>query len=99
MVNDASLPANMDTLVMERNVQGWQGAFRTNPAFHLVLAFFVGIVAGLGAVAFRRLIGLMHNAFFFDQISSSVWSAGRISRASRCLSQRRPESSAKDWPC
>ena len=63
MANDSSLPADMDTLVMERDVQGWQGMFRTNPAFHLMLAFFVGIVAGLGAVAFRRLIGLMHNAF------------------------------------
>ncbi|MHB1321441.1 MAG: chloride channel protein [Acidithiobacillus ferrivorans] len=30
----------------------------------------LGIVADLGAVAFRRLIGLMHNAFFFGQISS-----------------------------
>ncbi|ACH83204.1 MULTISPECIES: chloride channel protein [Acidithiobacillus] len=70
MANDSFLPADMDTLVMERDVQGWQGVFRTNPAFHLVLAFFVGIVAGLGAVAFRRLIGLMHNAFFFGQISS-----------------------------
>ncbi|MHB1641724.1 MAG: hypothetical protein ACYDD9_05120 [Acidithiobacillus sp.] len=42
MVNDSSLPADMGTLVMERDVQGWQGVFRTNPAFHLVLAFFVG---------------------------------------------------------
>ena len=70
MPEDSSLAADMDTLVMERHVKGWQGVFRTNPAFHLILAFFVGIVAGLGAIAFRRLIGLMHNAFFFGQIAS-----------------------------
>jgi len=70
MPEDSSLAADMDTLVMERHVKGWQGVFRTNPAFHLILAFFVGIVAGLGAIAFRRLIGLMHNALFFGQIAS-----------------------------
>ena len=93
MANDSSLPANMDTLVMERNVRGWQGAFRTNPAFHLILAFFVGIVAGLGAVAFRRLIGLMHNAFFFGLERGS--NIARITVSSSTTA----ESSAKGWSC
>jgi CIC family chloride channel protein len=88
MPNIPSLPADTDTLVIERNVKEWQGLLRANPAFHLILAFFVGIVAGLGAVAFRRLIGLMHNAFFFGQMSSrfddlrhsaaSIWGWGVI---------------------
>ncbi len=74
--------------VIEREVGGWQGKLRRNPLFHLLLAFFVGIIAGLGAVAFRRLIGLMHNLFFFGQWSfsfnalqhsaASVWGAGII---------------------
>lgn len=76
------------THVIEREVGGWQGKLRHNPLFHLLLAFFVGIIAGLGAVAFRRLIGLMHNLFFFGQWSfsfnalkhsdASIWGAGII---------------------
>lgn len=34
-----------------------------------VLAFAVGIVTGLGAVVFRALIGLVHNAFFLGRFS------------------------------
>ena len=34
-----------------------------------VLAFIVGIVTGLGAVVFRGLIGLVHNAFFLGRFS------------------------------
>jgi CIC family chloride channel protein len=34
-----------------------------------VLAFIVGIVTGLGAVVFRALIGLVHNAFFLGRFS------------------------------
>jgi CIC family chloride channel protein len=34
-----------------------------------VLAFIVGIVTGLGAVMFRGLIGLVHNAFFLGHLS------------------------------
>src|SRR6201991_840027 len=34
-----------------------------------VLAFVVGIVTGLGAVVFRSLIGLVHNAFFLGHFS------------------------------
>jgi CIC family chloride channel protein len=34
-----------------------------------VLAFIVGIVTGLGAVVFRSLIGLVHNAFFLGRFS------------------------------
>ncbi|MGE4530822.1 MAG: chloride channel protein [Acidithiobacillus sp.] len=70
------------SLAMERSVGGWQGRLRLNPLFHLALAFFVGIVAGLGAVAFRRLIGLMHNLFFFGQWSF-VFDALKHSAASR----------------
>jgi chloride channel protein, CIC family len=33
------------------------------------LAFIVGVVTGLGAVAFRGLIGLVHNAFFLGHLS------------------------------
>jgi CIC family chloride channel protein len=33
------------------------------------LAFVVGIVTGFGAVAFRALIGLVHNAFFLGRLS------------------------------
>ncbi|MEY2341297.1 chloride channel protein [Acidithiobacillus sp. IBUN Pt1247-S3] len=61
---------------------------RRNPFFHFLLAIFVGVVAGLGAVVFRRLIGLMHNLFFYGQISfvfnalqhaaPSRWGAGII---------------------
>ncbi|CAE6692978.1 H(+)/Cl(-) exchange transporter ClcA [Paraburkholderia domus] len=34
-----------------------------------VLAFVVGIVTGFGAVVFRALIGLVHNAFFLGRLS------------------------------
>ncbi|OUL79439.1 chloride channel protein [Paraburkholderia hospita] len=34
-----------------------------------VLALVVGVVTGLGAVVFRGLIGLVHNAFFLGQFS------------------------------
>lgn len=77
-----------DPLVVERGVGGWRGWLRTNPFFYLALAFFVGMVAGLGAVLFRRLISLMHNAFFFGHLSTkfdylrhsaaSAWGAGII---------------------
>lgn len=40
-----------------------------NPVMHFGMAFFVGVVAGLGAVAFRRLIAFFHNLFFFGQFS------------------------------
>jgi chloride channel protein, CIC family len=33
------------------------------------LAFLVGIVAGVGAVVFRDLIGLIHNALFVGRLS------------------------------
>lgn len=34
-----------------------------------LLAFVVGVVTGLGAVVFRSLIGLVHNAFFLGRLS------------------------------
>jgi CIC family chloride channel protein len=34
-------------------------------------AIVVGIIAGLGAVAFRALIALVHNFFFLDRFSVS----------------------------
>lgn len=59
-----------------------------NPAFHAVLAVFVGIVAGLWAVLFRHMIGLAHNVFFqgefttaFDDLrhaAESPWGLGII---------------------
>jgi len=65
----------------------WQRV-RKNPFFHFVLAIFVGVIAGLGAVVFRRLIGLMHNLFFYGKFNSnfndlhhsalSPWGAGII---------------------
>lgn len=75
------------TDVAERIGTGWR-RLRRNPFFHFLLAIFVGVVAGLGAVAFRRLIGLMHNLFFYGRISfdfnalehalPSSWGAGII---------------------
>ncbi|WP_308388078.1 chloride channel protein [Acidithiobacillus sp. AMEEHan] len=61
---------------------------RRNPFFHFLLAIFVGVIAGLGAVVFRRLIALMHNLFFYGHASlvfsalqhakASTWGAGII---------------------
>jgi chloride channel protein, CIC family len=45
------------------------------------LAFVVGIVTGLGAVVFRGLIGLIHNAFFLGQFSFA-YDASRFTPAS-----------------
>ncbi len=36
-----------------------------------VLSLLVGVVAGLGAVAFRALIGIFHNLFFLGKLSAS----------------------------
>ncbi|MGA7777437.1 MAG: chloride channel protein [Paraburkholderia sp.] len=46
------------------------------------LAFVVGIVTGLGAVVFRGLIGLVHNAFFLGHLSFA-YDASRFTPASR----------------
>jgi CIC family chloride channel protein len=52
-----------------------QAAERTRAASSIslvnlsLLAFVVGIVTGLGAVLFRDLIGLIHNAFFLGKFS------------------------------
>jgi CIC family chloride channel protein len=35
------------------------------------LSLLVGIVAGLGAVAFRALIGIFHNLFFLGKFSAA----------------------------
>jgi len=53
-----------------------------------LLAIAVGIVTGIGAVGFRALIGLMHNAFYFGRLSvaynanvlepASPWGAGIV---------------------
>ena len=42
-----------------------------NEAGMAVMAVAVGIVAGFGAVAFRKLIALFHNVFFFRQFSTT----------------------------
>jgi len=39
------------------------------PALMLAISLLVGAVAGLGAVAFRSLIGLLHNLFFLGTFS------------------------------
>jgi hypothetical protein len=53
-----------------------------------LLAIVVGLVTGVGAVAFRALIGLIHNVFYFGRLSAlydanalepaSPWGAGII---------------------
>jgi len=53
-----------------------------------LLAIGVGIITGLGAVGFRALIGLIHNAFYFGRLSAvydanvlepaSPWGAGIV---------------------
>ena len=51
---------------------GWETGF---PAFGLIsmslLAVAVGCITGIGAWAFRELIGLVHNVFFLQQFSFS----------------------------
>lgn len=47
----------------------WQGTLSQNTLTMFIISIFVGIVAGLGAVAFRRLIGFFHNIFFYHTIS------------------------------
>ena len=59
-----------------------------NEAGMAVMAVAVGVVAGLGAVAFRKLIALFHNMFFFGRFNTtfdalkhaaaSPWGAGII---------------------
>jgi chloride channel protein, CIC family len=46
------------------------------------VAIVVGIVAGLGAVAFRELIGLVHNLLFFGRLSAA-YNANAHTPASR----------------
>ena len=41
------------------------------PALLWALSLLVGIVAGLGAVAFRALIGIFHNLFFLGKLSAA----------------------------
>ena len=41
------------------------------PAILWALSLLVGIVAGLGAVAFRALIGIFHNLFFLGKLSGA----------------------------
>lgn len=42
-----------------------------NPPVLWALSILVGIVAGLGAIAFRGLIGLLHNLLFLGKLSST----------------------------
>ena len=41
------------------------------PIRMLLLALLIGIITGFGAVAFRIMIGLVHNLLFFGQFSFS----------------------------
>lgn len=45
-------------------------SYFTTARFYLLI-LLVGIVAGLGAIVFRELIGLFHNLFFYGQISTT----------------------------
>ena len=44
---------------------------RVGPAVLWALSLLVGIVAGLGAVAFRALIAIFHNLFFLGRLSAA----------------------------
>jgi CIC family chloride channel protein len=46
-------------------------ARRVGPAILWALSLLVGIVAGLGAVAFRALIAIFHNLFFLGRLSAT----------------------------
>jgi CIC family chloride channel protein len=46
-------------------------ARRVGPAILWALSLLVGIVAGLGAVAFRALIAIFHNLFFLGRLSAA----------------------------
>lgn len=91
----SELVAEASAAPMEEGSSSDTGALRSrwrkvrrNPFFHFLLAIFVGVIAGLGAVVFRRLIALMHNLFFYGQASlvfnalqhakASAWGAGII---------------------
>ena len=66
----------------------WQGPLSRNALTMFVISLAVGVVAGLGAVAFRRLIGFFQNLFFYHKLSlvypvlehvpEAVWGAGII---------------------
>ncbi|AUW34003.1 chloride channel protein [Acidithiobacillus caldus] len=87
MVPTQSRAERGDSVDLEERRILWQRV-RKNPFFHFLLAIFVGIIAGLGAVVFRRLIGLMHNFFFYGRLdinfndlhhsALSPWGAGII---------------------
>ena len=72
-----------------RPLPGWRvGATRYGLIRMSLLAFSVGVVAGLGAFVFRELIGLVHNVLFLGTFAfdydanlftpSSPWGAGVI---------------------
>ena len=43
----------------------------TGPVVLALLAVAVGIIAGLGAIAFRMLIGIVHNLAFLGEFSTA----------------------------
>ena len=47
----------------------WSQIIGGSAPVHFIIAFFVGVVAGLGAVLFRKLIAFFHNLFFFGHFS------------------------------
>lgn len=56
-------------------------AIKTDREVQLVtlsfFAFFVGCIAGIGSVVFRALIAIIHNVFFYGELSFS-WDANRL---------------------
>ncbi len=75
MPTDQPTPAVPDRSVAATPTAGDQAspvgeeARRIGLSFLSILAFVVGIVTGLGAVAFRDLIGLVHNLLFLGQFA------------------------------
>jgi len=49
-----------------------------NLPFMCLLSFSVGIIAGVGAWAFRMLIGLVHNVLFLGKFLGRVSARGSL---------------------
>jgi chloride channel protein, CIC family len=59
----------LQEIVLTRD-RSTSAARTVGPAILWALSMLVGIVAGLGAMAFRALIGIFHNLFFLGKLSS-----------------------------
>ena len=92
MANDVAHPALPESLDAARSSVVEDA--RPMPLFYLcLLALFVGIVGGLGAVVFRGLIGIVHNLMFLGTPPSSTTPAcSRRLRHGECWSSWSPSS-------